>query len=112
MLLAIAIPGQLATARLAGMPPQTGLYAFVAGSLAFAAFGANRFMSIAAESTIAPIFAGGLEHRSLDFFTLKRARARESKKTQHDVHVPTTDGRELRLTRYTETRCRAALTAR
>ena len=60
MLSAIAIPGQLATARLAGMPPQTGLYAFAAGSLAFAAFGANRFMSVAADSTIAPIFAGGL----------------------------------------------------
>jgi sulfate permease, SulP family len=60
MLAAIAIPGQLATARLAGMPPQAGLYAFVAGSLAFAAFGANRFMSVAADSTIAPIFAGGL----------------------------------------------------
>ena len=60
MLLAIAMPGQLATARLAGMPPQTGIYAFVAGSLAFAAFGANRFMSVAADSTIAPIFAGGL----------------------------------------------------
>ncbi len=60
MLAAIAVPGQLATARLAGMPPQTGLYAFAAGSFAFAAFGANRFMSVAADSTIAPIFAGGL----------------------------------------------------
>src|SRR5215831_6234273 len=60
MLAAIAIPGQLATARLAGMPPEAGLYAFVAGSIAFAAFGANRFMSVAADSTIAPIFAGGL----------------------------------------------------
>ena len=60
MLAAIAIPGQLATARLAGMPAQTGLYAFAAGSFAFAALGANRFMSVAADSTIAPIFAGGL----------------------------------------------------
>jgi SulP family sulfate permease len=60
MLAAIAIPGQLATARLAGMPPETGLYAFAAGALAFAAFGANRFMSVAADSTIAPIFAGAL----------------------------------------------------
>ena len=60
MLAAIAIPGQLATARLAGMPPETGLYAFTAGSLAFAIFGANRFMSVAADSTIAPIFAGAL----------------------------------------------------
>jgi MFS superfamily sulfate permease-like transporter len=60
MLAAIAIPGQLATAKLAGMPPETGLYAFAAGSLAFAAFGANRFMSVAADSTIAPIFAGAV----------------------------------------------------
>ena len=60
MLAAIAIPGQLATARLAGMPPETGLYAFAAGSLAFAAFGVNRFISVAADSTIAPIFAGGI----------------------------------------------------
>jgi sulfate permease, SulP family len=56
MLAAIAIPGQLATARMASMPPETGPYAFAAGSLVFAAFGANRFMSVAADSTIAPIF--------------------------------------------------------
>src|SRR5262249_57821900 len=60
MLAAIAIPGQLATARLAGMSPETGLYAFAAGSLAFAAFRANRFMSVAAGSTIPPVFGGGL----------------------------------------------------
>jgi SulP family sulfate permease len=60
MLAAIAIPVQLATARLAGMAPETGLYAFAAGSLAFAVFGANRFMSVGADSTTAPIFAGGL----------------------------------------------------
>jgi MFS superfamily sulfate permease-like transporter len=60
MLAAIAIPGQLATARLAGMPPAAGLYAFAAGSTAFAVLGANRYMSVAADSTIAPIFAGGL----------------------------------------------------
>ncbi len=58
MLIAIAIPGQIATARLAGMPPHAGLYAFLAGTLAFAAFGGNRFASVAADSTIAPIFAG------------------------------------------------------
>jgi sulfate permease, SulP family len=60
MLLAIALPGQLATARLAGMPPETGLLAFVAGAIGFAAFGWHRFASIAADSTIAPIFAGTL----------------------------------------------------
>jgi SulP family sulfate permease len=59
-LAAIAIPEQLATARLVGMPPMAGLLAFAAGSLAFAAFGASRFMSVGADSTIAPIMAGGL----------------------------------------------------
>ena len=39
------------------MPPMSGLSAFAAGSLAFAAFGANRFMSVGADSTIAPIMA-------------------------------------------------------
>lgn len=59
-LAAIAIPEQMATARLAGFPPQIGFFAFLAGSLAFAAFGANRFLSSGADSTIAPIFAGAL----------------------------------------------------
>src|SRR5215469_1991848 len=59
-LAAIAIPEQLATARLAGMPPMAGLFAFAAGSFAFAAFGANRFISVGADSTIAPIMASAL----------------------------------------------------
>jgi sulfate permease, SulP family len=59
-LAAIAIPEQLATARLIGMPPLAGLLAFGAGTLAFAAIGANRFMSVGADSTIAPIMAGTL----------------------------------------------------
>jgi len=58
MLVAIALPGQIATAHLAGMPAETGLVAFVAGSIAFAAVGGNRFISVGADSTIAPIFAG------------------------------------------------------
>lgn len=65
LLTAIAVPEQLATARLAGLPPEAGLIAFVAGSVAFAAFGANRFLSVGADSTIAPIFAGGLAARLL-----------------------------------------------
>lgn len=60
LLAAIAVPEQLATARLAGLPPATGLVAFVAGTLGFAVFGSNRFLSCGADSTIAPIFAGGL----------------------------------------------------
>jgi MFS superfamily sulfate permease-like transporter len=60
MLAAIAIPEQLATARLAGFPPAAGLYAFAAGTLAFAVFGTNRYVSVGADSTTAPIVAASL----------------------------------------------------
>lgn len=59
-LAAIAIPEQMATARLGGFAPEIGFFAFVAGSLAFALFGANRHLSSGADSTITPLFAGGL----------------------------------------------------
>ena len=59
-LAAIAIPEQMATARLGGFAPQIGFFAFIAGSLGFAMFGSNRFLSCGADSTITPIFAGGL----------------------------------------------------
>lgn len=59
-LAAIAIPEQMATARLGGFEPQIGFIAFLAGSLAFACLGANRFLSCGADSTITPIFAGTL----------------------------------------------------
>ena len=50
----------MATARLGGFAPQLGLLAFVAASLGFAAFGSSRQLSAGADSTITPIFAGGL----------------------------------------------------
>lgn len=59
-LAAIAIPEQMATARLGGFAPQIGFFAFIAGSLGFALLGGNRFLSCGADSTITPIFAGGL----------------------------------------------------
>ena len=59
-LAAVAIPEQIATARLAGMPPVTGLLVFVAGSLGFFLLGSNRFLSVGADSTIAPVFAASL----------------------------------------------------
>ena len=59
-LLVIAVPEQLATSRLAGMPPITGFYAFVAGTVLFALFGSNPQMSVGADSTIAPLFAVGV----------------------------------------------------
>ena len=59
-LLVIAVPEQLATSRLAGMPPVTGFYAFVAGTVLFALLGSNPQMSVGADSTIAPLFAAGV----------------------------------------------------
>ena len=59
-LAAIAIPEQMATARLGGLPPQAGFFAFIAAAVAFFVFGASRKMSVGADSTIAPIFAGAL----------------------------------------------------
>jgi MFS superfamily sulfate permease-like transporter len=60
LLTAIAVPEQVATARLAGMPAEAGLIAFVAATAGFILLGRNRFLSVGADSTIAPIFAGGL----------------------------------------------------
>jgi MFS superfamily sulfate permease-like transporter len=59
-LAAIAIPEQMATARLAGLPPRIGFFALVAGAIGFALLGASRRLSVGADSTIAPIFAGAL----------------------------------------------------
>ncbi len=59
-LAAIAIPEQMATARLGDLSPEAGFLAFLAGCVAFALFGASRHMSVGADSTITPIFAAGL----------------------------------------------------
>jgi high affinity sulfate transporter 1 len=59
-LVAVALPGQIATARLADLPAVAGLYAFVAGSLAYALLGTNRHLSVGADSTIAPVLATGV----------------------------------------------------
>ncbi len=56
-LAAVAIPEQMATARLAGVPASVGLAVFVAASLGFYFAGSNRYLSVGADSTIAPIFA-------------------------------------------------------
>src|SRR5580693_2666788 len=59
-LAAIAIPGQMATARLGGFAPQIGFFAFVAATVGFALFGAGRQVVVGADTTITPIFAGSL----------------------------------------------------
>jgi sulfate permease, SulP family len=61
-LVVIAVPEQLATSRLAGMPPITGFYAFFAGTVMFALLGSNPQLSVGADSTIAPLFAVGIAH--------------------------------------------------
>lgn len=57
---AIAIPGQIAVAKVAGMPPTTGLWAFVAAGVFACVFVANRVLCIAADSTTAPLVFAGL----------------------------------------------------
>lgn len=57
---AIALPEQMATARLGHFSPQIGLLAFVAASAGFFFIGASRCLSVGADSTITPIFAGAL----------------------------------------------------
>src|ERR1700704_4450278 len=59
-LAAIAIPEQMATARLGGFAPQIGFFAFIPGSVGLGMLGGHRFLSCGADSTITPIFAGGL----------------------------------------------------
>jgi high affinity sulfate transporter 1 len=63
-LVVIAVPEQLATSRLAGMPPITGLYTFVAGTVAIAVLGSSPQLSVGADSTIAPLFATGIARLS------------------------------------------------
>src|SRR5579872_4778215 len=59
-LLAIAIPEQLATSQLAGVPAFTALIAFIAAGAAFLVLGSNPILSVGADSTIAPLFAVAL----------------------------------------------------
>jgi sulfate permease, SulP family len=65
-LVVIAIPEQIATSRLAGMPAATALWAFVAATIAFFFFGASRNLSVGADSTIAPLFAAAVTRLSTE----------------------------------------------
>ena len=57
---AVTMPGQLATAHLAGMPPITGLYGFLVATVIAAAISTNRHLAFGVDSTVAPILAAGL----------------------------------------------------
>jgi MFS superfamily sulfate permease-like transporter len=56
-LVAVALPSQMATARLADLPAVIGLYAFVAGSLLYSFLGTKADLSVGADPTIAPVLA-------------------------------------------------------
>ena len=57
---AIAIPGQIAVAKVVGMPPTTGLWACVAAGIFAALFVANRVLWIGSDSTTSPLIFAGL----------------------------------------------------
>lgn len=59
-LFAVALPEQIATARLAGMPPAAGMISFVAAAVIFAVIGTHRRLSAGADSTIAPVLAAAV----------------------------------------------------
>src|SRR4051794_41611410 len=58
-LAAIAIPEQMATARLGGFAPQIGFFAFMAGSLGFAPLGGEPVPSLGARFPLTPLFPRG-----------------------------------------------------
>ncbi len=59
-LAAICVPESMADAKLAAMPPITGLYAFLAGALGAVLFSTSRQLSIGPDSTINPMIAVGV----------------------------------------------------
>lgn len=59
-LAAICVPESMADARLAAMPPITGLYAFLAGALGAVLFSTSRQLSVGPDSTIGPMMAVGV----------------------------------------------------
>ena len=50
---ALVVPEAMAYASLAGMPPETGLYAALVAPLAYAIFGTSRQLNVGPSSTVA-----------------------------------------------------------
>ena len=59
-LAALAVPEVLGYARIAGMPPVTGLYTLLVPVVAFAVLGSSRHLVVGADSATAAIMAAGL----------------------------------------------------
>jgi high affinity sulfate transporter 1 len=59
-LAAYAIPVSLAYASLAGLPPQNGVYGYLAGGLAYALFGSSRQLAVGPTSAISMLVAASV----------------------------------------------------
>src|SRR5258707_15738277 len=59
-LAAYAVPVSVAYASLAGLPPQAGLYCYLVGGLAYAAFGTSRQLAIGPTSAISILIGSAL----------------------------------------------------
>ena len=74
---ALVVPEAMAYATLAGMPPETGLYAALVAPLAYAIFGTSRQLNVGPSSTVAvmsaavilPLAAGGDTQRFVELTT-------------------------------------------
>ena len=58
-LAAVALPGSMAAAQLAGVSPTQGLLGFIIGAVVFALLGGHRTLSVGPDSSIAPTLAAG-----------------------------------------------------
>lgn len=60
---AIAVPGALAMAKLMGVPPQTGLYAAMVGTLGYALFGpSSRYLIVGPDTATCLVLAASITH--------------------------------------------------
>lgn len=57
---ALLIPAGMGYAQVAGLPPETGLYATIVPLLAYAVFGPNRILVLGPDSALAPIIAAAI----------------------------------------------------
>jgi high affinity sulfate transporter 1 len=57
---ALLIPAGMGYAQVAGLPPQTGLYATIVPLLAYALFGPSRILVLGPDSALAPIIAAAI----------------------------------------------------
>ena len=57
---ALLIPAGMGYAEVAGLPPETGLYATIVPLIAYAIFGPSRILVLGPDSSLAPIIAAAI----------------------------------------------------